>query len=211
MRAIPQTACSDNDSLDNIKRIVHYNGSTTTPTTTGYSYIDTCTDEVVANLVPVISKTVNTSLWDNNELFTLGRGSDNLFRWYINGRLMDVEWESPTLLQVYNNNTNFMSSSGVIELRTPMNGHTLFSKPRCLLTPPIHLDGHDFFVLAHGTGTYDADPTTLNPNPPTTDTAMLPASSLAILAPGLCTATLDGILQKDLPFSPWNGTTKFET
>lgn len=45
MRAIPQLACSDNDSTDNIKGIVHYGSSDSTPTTTGYSYVDSCADE----------------------------------------------------------------------------------------------------------------------------------------------------------------------
>jgi FtsP/CotA-like multicopper oxidase with cupredoxin domain len=42
MRAIPQAACSDNDSTDNIKAVVHYDASTATPSTTGYSYTDEC-------------------------------------------------------------------------------------------------------------------------------------------------------------------------
>jgi FtsP/CotA-like multicopper oxidase with cupredoxin domain len=183
MRAIPQTACSDNDSTDNIKGIVYYNGSTTTPTTTGYSYTDSCTDENVTNLVPVVSKTVDTSFWDNDEPVTLGRSSDNLFRWYMNGTSMDVEWESPTLLQVYNNNTSFTSSSGVVELPNANEWAYVIIETTLPVPHPIHLHGHDFFVLSQGTGTYDADSTTLNlSNPPRRDTAMLPASGHLVVA-----------------------------
>ncbi len=183
MRAIPQVACSDNESTDNIKGIVYYGDSTTTPTTTGYSYMDSCTDEDAANLVPMISKTVDTSFWDNDEAVTLGRNTDNLFRWYMNGTSMVVEWDDPTLLQVYNNATSFSNTSGVVELPTANEWAYIIIETTLPVPHPIHLHGHDFFVLAQRTGTYDADSTTLNlENPPRRDTAMLPGSGYLVVA-----------------------------
>jgi hypothetical protein len=45
------------------------------------------------------------------------------------------------------------------------------------------LHGHDFWVLAQGTGTYDADTVTLTTtNIPRRDVAMLPASGYLVLA-----------------------------
>ena len=47
----------------------------------------------------------------------------------------------------------------------------------------IHLHGHDFWVLAQGTGTYDADTVTLaTTNGPRRDVAMLPASGYVVIA-----------------------------
>lgn len=183
MRAIPQVACSDNDSTDNIKGIVYYGNSTTTPTTTGYSYTDSCDDEDVSNLVPVLSKTVDTSAWDELETVTVGKNSANLFRWYMNGTSMEVEWDDPTLLQVYNNDTTFTNTSGVIELPTADEWAYVIIETTMPVPHPIHLHGHDFFVLAQGTGTYDSSTTTLNlDNPPRRDTAMLPASGYLVVA-----------------------------
>ncbi|KAK5044818.1 hypothetical protein LTR84_010474 [Exophiala bonariae] len=116
MRAIPQLACSDNDSTDNIKGIVFYDGSTTTPTTTGYSYTDSCNDEDVVNLVPVVSKTVDSTFTKKDEPVTLGGNSDSLFRWFMNGTSMDVDWETPTLLQAYNNSTSLQQQHKLREL-----------------------------------------------------------------------------------------------
>lgn len=46
---------------------------------------------------------------------------------------------------------------------------------------PIHLHGHDFVVLAQGSGTYTGDVTTL-PTPPKRDTAMLPENGYLVIA-----------------------------
>jgi hypothetical protein len=95
MRAIPQVACSDNDSTDNIKGIVHYDSSTGTPNTTGYTYTDGCVDEALTNLVPYLSKTVASESQDEIETVTVAKNSDNLFRWYLNETSLLVEWSDP--------------------------------------------------------------------------------------------------------------------
>lgn len=81
LRAIPQVACSDNDSVDNIKGIVHYGSSTGTPTTIGYSYVDSCDDEDASNLVPYISQDVDDSYWTQGESVEVKYNSENLYRW----------------------------------------------------------------------------------------------------------------------------------
>lgn len=51
------------------------------------------------------------------------------------------------------------------------------------ITHPIHLHGHDFYVLAQETGTFDASTTTLNlNNPPRRDVASLPGNGFLVLA-----------------------------
>ncbi|PHH73282.1 hypothetical protein CDD80_3926 [Ophiocordyceps camponoti-rufipedis] len=47
----------------------------------------------------------------------------------------------------------------------------------------IHLHGHDFFILASGTGSFSAASTPLNwSNPPRRDTATLPAQGFLVIA-----------------------------
>jgi FtsP/CotA-like multicopper oxidase with cupredoxin domain len=183
MRAIPQSACSSNDNPTDILGVVYYGTTPGTPTTTGYSYIDSCDDEDVSNLVPYLSKTVSANTFDEPEDVTVGQNSNNLFRWYLNSTTMVVDWEDPTLLQVYDNATSFETSNAVIELDEAdvwayVVISTTFSVPH-----PIHLHGFDFFVLAQGTGTYSSDSVTLNlDNPPRRDVAMLPASGYLVMA-----------------------------
>ncbi|KAJ9386213.1 CAZyme family AA1 [Paecilomyces variotii] len=182
MRAIPQEACSDNDSTDNIKGIVYYGDSPSTPTTTGYSYTDSCDDEDLSNLVPVVSKDVSTGTWQDLEDVTVGTNSESLFRWYLNETTFQVEWNDPTLLKLYNNITNFTTSSGVIKLPDANKWAYIVIQTTLAVPHPIHLHGHDFFILAQGTGTYNSSDLGSLTNPPRRDTAMLPSSGYLVLA-----------------------------
>jgi hypothetical protein len=89
MRAIPQVACSDNDSANNIRAIVHYGLSTGVPITSVYSYVDSCSDET-ENLMPVASKTVSSDAIGILEGVTVGP-LNNLFKWFLNSTTMLVE------------------------------------------------------------------------------------------------------------------------
>jgi FtsP/CotA-like multicopper oxidase with cupredoxin domain len=182
MRAIPQEACSENDSSDNIKAVVYYGDSAGTPSTTGYSYMDSCDDMDLRNLVPYLSKTVESEDFQGEEAASVGYNDDDVFRWYLNSTTMVTDWADPTLLQIYDNQTTWSTSNAVIEL-TQANEwvyivvETTFSVPH-----PIHLHGHDFYILAQDTGTYSSSVTLNTANPPRRDTAMLPASGYLAIA-----------------------------
>lgn len=181
LRAIPQSACSDVDNSDDIRGIIYYGDSPSTPTTSAYSYDDGCDDET-DNLVPYISKTVETQSSTNIEAASVGFNSDSLFRWYLNSTTFVVDWEDPTLEKILAGNTTFATSNAVIEL-PDANVWTYVVIETTLAVPhPIHLHGHDFSVLAQGSGSY-SDSVSLNlSNPPRRDTAMLPASGYLVLA-----------------------------
>ena len=181
LRAIPQSACSDVDNSDDIRGIIYYGDSPSTPTTSAYSYDDGCDDET-DNLVPYISKTVETQSSTNIEAASVGFNSDSLFRWYLNSTTFVVDWEDPTLEKILAGNTTFATSNAVVEL-PDANVWTYVVIETTLAVPhPIHLHGHDFSVLAQGSGSY-SDSVSLNlSNPPRRDTAMLPASGYLVLA-----------------------------
>ncbi|KAF5560743.1 laccase precursor [Fusarium phyllophilum] len=181
MRAIPQAACSDNYSTDNIKGIVYYGDSPGTPSTTAHDYTDGCDDET-DNIVPYISKTVEDANWNDLETAAVGKNTAGLFKWMLNSTSMLVDWANPTLAQVLNDTTDFETDDAVIEL-SEGNQWVYFVIETTLPVPhPIHLHGHDFFILAQGTGTYSSSITLNTDNPPRRDTAMLPASGYLVMA-----------------------------
>ncbi|OLN86528.1 Laccase-2-like protein 4 [Colletotrichum chlorophyti] len=181
IRAIPQSACSDNDSTDNIKGIISYTGTVSTPTTSAYSYTDSCDDET-DNLVPYISKTVSDANWDDLETATVGKNTAGLFKWALNSTSMLVDWANPTLESIVNGTTSWETDDAVIEL-SEANRWVYFVVETTLAVPhPIHLHGHDFFILAQGTGTYSSSVSLTTSNPPRRDTAMLPASGYLVMA-----------------------------
>lgn len=181
LRAIPQEACSDNDNSDDIRGIISY-ASVSTPTTTAYSYTDSCADEDVSDLVPYVSKTVDTKTWNIGEDVTVGTNTDNLFRWYLNDTTMAVEWDDPSLLQIYNGATTWDTDDAVVSLSGADEWAYVVIETTTAVPHPIHLHGFDFYILAQGTGTYSSSVTLSRDNPPRRDTAMLLSSGYLVLA-----------------------------
>ena len=182
IRSIPQGTCSFNNNTDNIKGIVYYGDSTTTPTTSQYDDGDDCDDMDASNLLPYISKIVSASTWAELEDVTLDTNDDNLYRWYLNSSTFEVQWADPTLLKVYDGSSHFSDSENIIELDEANEWAYLVIETSFAVPHPIHLHGHDFFVLAQGTGTYNDTVSLKLDNPPRRDTAMLPASGYLALA-----------------------------
>lgn len=182
MRAIPQTTCSDNENADNIKGIVMYSSTNTTePDSTAYTYTDSCDDESLTDLVPYLSLDASTEGVEDDFSVTVGR-SNNVFKWFMAGTTFVANWETPTLLQIYNSAT-FNTSNHVIELDTADEWVYFIIETTNSVPHPIHLHGHDFYILAQSTGTYDSDTVTLNlSNPPRRDVAMLPGSGYLVIA-----------------------------
>lgn len=171
MRAIPQSACSDVANADDVRAIVTYADTASEPTTSEWEYdTDECVDET-DNLVPYLSKTVGSAGWDDNEDagFTT---VDSLFKWTLNSTTMLVDWADPTLSMVMNEQTDFETDDAIIQLATADEWVYLAITTELTIDHPIHLHGHDFFVLAQGTGTYDDDVTLNLDNPPRRDTAV---------------------------------------
>jgi FtsP/CotA-like multicopper oxidase with cupredoxin domain len=154
----------------------------------------------MASLVPIVPKNVGNYESESNFALTALQNSENQFRWYLNTTTMLIEWENPvssrhltfrshsdnqqTLLQVENNDTivTFPESSALFELPNAHEWIYIIIQTAIPVPHPIHLHGHDFHVLAQGTGTYD-DTVALNlVNPPRRDVALLPLSGYLVLA-----------------------------
>ncbi|KAI5794996.1 multicopper oxidase-like protein [Geopyxis carbonaria] len=189
LRAVPQTTCSENRNAADIRGIIRYSSASTTedPTTSAYDAMsdDDCDDMDMSLLVPYLSKSVTLSSGEteDDDLAITNNKVNGLFKWYIGGTTMAVEWADPTLLQVWNNETTWESQSGVIELDTADEWVYFVIETAQGIPHPIHLHGHDFFILAQGTGTYSSSDVTLQTdNPPRRDTAMLPLSGYLVIA-----------------------------
>lgn len=181
LRAIPQQACSENQSPTNIKGIVHYGNQPSTPTTKRYSYTDDCVDEDMSDLTPIITESVTGPFYNNSEPVSLGKNSGSLYRWKLNSTSMHVDWEDPTLLEVYRGHHSWANTSGVIELPHKNKWTYVVIETTLSVPHPIHLHGHDFVVLAQGSGSYSGQTTSLA-RPPKRDTAMLPENGHLVIA-----------------------------
>ncbi|KAL3432359.1 laccase [Aspergillus tetrazonus] len=190
LRAVPQEACSENESADNIRGIIYYGSSTSTPKTSAYDYTDSCSDEDPSNLTPMVNPlSVSSSpFYTKSEPVTLGTNAENLFRWKLNSTSMHVDWTDPSLLEIYRNHSvsTFANTSGVVELPKANEWVYVVIETELSVPHPIHLHGHDFVIVAQGTGTYNSNSDNLidtlgAANLPRRDTAMLKENGYLVI------------------------------
>lgn len=181
MRAMPQVACSNSGNADDIRGIIYYDSEPATPTTTGYDYVDACVDEPVSSLVPHVAVSAGAQHYQDLEQVNILAVSDVIL-WSLNGTSFNSSWANPTVLQVYNNDTDYTSNSHVIELDEADQWVYLIVEAQNAVPHPIHLHGHDFFILGQGTGSYNSSNLLSLTNPARRDVAMLLGSGYLVLA-----------------------------
>jgi hypothetical protein len=103
--------------------------------------------------------------------------------WEINGGTLQVNWSDPTILKEYQNETIFPTDYNVFALPTA-NEYVSF-----LITAggpgtrhPLHLHGHDFWVLGSGTGAYSSSDVLNYDNPPRRDVATIIAGGWMVIS-----------------------------
>lgn len=189
LRAGWTTACSKNGNAANITGIVRYDSSSTAdPTTTSsFTASTSCGDEPLASLVPYLALDVGT--YSQVEEQTLGFVFDDYFKWTLNDSSLLLDWSDPTLLRVFNNETIFPTDYNVLAVNNETSSGNdwmvlvLEDDTSLGITHPIHLHGHDFYIIAQDTGVFDADSSTINLiNPPRRDVASLPANGYLAIA-----------------------------
>lgn len=113
----------------------------------------------------------------------------NIVTWGINMSAIDIKWEMPTLQYVMSHNTNYPRVSNMIEI--PNEGvwtYWIIQEVQggpVYIPHPMHLHGHDFYVLGSGVGAFNmqTDPADLLfTNPPRRDTVFLPAGGWVVIA-----------------------------
>ncbi|XP_044716387.1 multicopper oxidase domain-containing protein [Hirsutella rhossiliensis] len=179
MRAIPQSSCSNVNNSDNVRAVVHYGERPSTPSTLGYSFTDSCDDE--KNLSPHITKDLTPTQITTSEFVNLTT-VEGLFKWSLNSTSMVVDWRNPTLQQIQSGVNSFSQSNAVIRLPAANQLFSMVIETTLAIPHPIHLHGHDFFVLSQGTGNYSAETPLTWRNPPRRDTAMLPGNGFLVIA-----------------------------
>ncbi|KAK5124865.1 hypothetical protein LTR85_001055 [Meristemomyces frigidus] len=178
MRSDNQDACATITYADNIKGIIHYEGGANgVPTSTANTYIAGCQDEPYASLVPYYAMNAGELEDEIYKTVTIGGngGSPNLYKWSLSGTTFQSEYRDPTLLDIVKNGT-IPEYSGNLAIEVPDLGewvYVIIDSP-IPFPHPIHLHGHDFFVLAQGTGLYTSAVELNLVNPPRRDVAMMP-------------------------------------
>ncbi|KAL4934678.1 multicopper oxidase [Aspergillus undulatus] len=189
LRAITKSACSETDATDLVKGIIRYDGSTSSsvdPTTSPYSYTNSCDDETPSNLVPYVAINASATYASREDENVEVQVTENTLLWLMNKTSMHTEWEYPTLLQLADGNNTWTAKQRIIHLPGSSASewvylviHSSFAQAH-----PMHLHGHDFWVLGAGNGMFDISmkDSLMLVNAPRTDVVMLPASGYVVVA-----------------------------
>lgn len=186
------TDCGSNNFIASgiqMGAIVSYTGASSgNPTSTGVTMRTACVDESTSNLVPFVPNTVPSSVVGSagqiDLNFQQSAAPSNLVRWLIDGTPMIVDWNNPTLETVLAGSNNFYTNANIHEMPTS-NWYLWWiqSTAAVQLPHPIHLHGHDFYIVGEGSGTWDGSTTGLTLNNPTRrDTATLPPGGYLLMA-----------------------------
>ncbi|KAK6198278.1 hypothetical protein LQW54_010427 [Pestalotiopsis sp. IQ-011] len=187
MRALIQTACSDNANPDNVRGIIRYDStSTDDPTSTAWDDATTdgtCYDEDISQLVPYVPITASSTADYEDDFSVKIVVGDNGVLWEMGPSSFVNRWDYPSLLQVEEGNDTWADSQQVYAFPDADTWvywviQTTNNQPH-----PMHLHGHDFWILGQGLGTYDADTANLTyTNPPRRDVVQLPGAGYVVIA-----------------------------
>jgi len=182
LHAVPRCAGTGGNALTGIKGIFRYEGAPETdPTgpepTISDGGVNDCFDHPIDKLVPILSLEAGGA--DHSETFRPGFGNKV---WSLGPQSFLTNWSDPTVEQVLDGDTEFSGPQTVVKLDEEKKW-VYFIINSNVGTHPIHLHGHDFWVLAQNTtGAFDpAKHVVRTKDAPRRDVAMLPNGGHLVL------------------------------
>jgi FtsP/CotA-like multicopper oxidase with cupredoxin domain len=181
MRATIAQACSLSDGISpEAVAAIYYQSANTSaiPTTTSsvpQSAIDTCANDPLSQSIPyyTITPDAKPPVTQNLDITYQSNGTHNL--WYMNNSTFRGDYNDPVLLETnlgrfdYKPEWNVLNFGSNSSVRIVVYNHFQFGGH------PMHMHGHNMFVLAEGYGTWDGSITNAN-NPQRRDVQWLDAA-----------------------------------
>ncbi|KAK4235140.1 laccase-2 [Achaetomium macrosporum] len=188
--------CAPNENPANITGIVRYDASSTTDpdSSSTVTASTSCLGEPLESAVPHLSLDVTNMgggvvLEDLDFTFDpVGNPAVNYFHWTINTSSLRLDWGNPTLKQVFDGDSIFPTEYNVVSVNATGTDPewavlVIQDLSQLNLAHPIHMHGHDFWVLGMGSGTFDGNTAAFNmANPSRRDTAALPGNGYLAIA-----------------------------
>lgn len=159
--------------------------STDDPTSTAFASAatDDCDDEDMSLLVPYLAIAASDTYEEEDDFAVAITATGNGVLWEMGSNSFVNQWDYPTVLQAYEGNDTWGDAQRVYEL-PDANVWVYFVIQTTNNQPhPMHLHGHDFWVLGQGTGTYDSTTASLTlTNAPRRDVVQLPGAGYVVIA-----------------------------
>ncbi|KEF60638.1 uncharacterized protein A1O9_02199 [Exophiala aquamarina CBS 119918] len=174
-RADVATACFSTNH-HNATAIWTYEGAgEDLPTTSPYHFPFDCSEpQAMMPIVyqPVPSENLYSGFKELDVNFTnqvIVPGGDSITVWAINSVAINVDWDKPTLQYVMEGNTSYPDDLTIFPTISE-GGWNYWLIQQSAAVPkvphPIHLHGHDFFILGQGYGLFNVNNVSLNYDTP---------------------------------------------
>ena len=192
-RAISASGCFSS-AVNAGRAIWTYEGvESAEPNTAAFATPDGCVEPVVADpfwVQPVPSDAFTSTVDSFSTSVTrqnLTEDGSAVTVWALNDTAISVNWGDPTVAYLLDGRTDIPTAYNTNPLlEAGLWNYYVIQQPTVGVPPiphPIHLHGHDFFVLGTGTGIFDFATANLNfETPPRRDTATLPPAGWLAMA-----------------------------
>jgi FtsP/CotA-like multicopper oxidase with cupredoxin domain len=185
MRAIIQESCSNNANPANVMGIVRYDSTSTADPVSVVNAdgnVDDCDDEDLSLIVPYVALDVETDTVEDDFTVSLKFGGNGVL-WQMGTSSFVSQWNYPTVQQASEGNDTWGAAQEVFAFPDANTWVYWVVQTTNNAAHPLHLHGHDFWVMAQGTGTYVSGTTALQTtNPPRRDVVMLPGGGFVVIA-----------------------------
>ncbi|TKA81272.1 hypothetical protein B0A49_00226 [Cryomyces minteri] len=189
-RATVDEACRAFNHGKGLSIFSYAGANSSDPTTTGPTF-SSCNDEVV---VPWWPMTVPSSSFSSQaqdlavdvQQPGVGTNGASVVAWNINMTAQDVSWETPVLSYVYNHTTKYPVTENLLSIPNEDTWvYWIIQETASSAVPiphPIHLHGHDFYVLGTGQGQWNSSSPMNFETSPRRDSAILPGGGYLVIA-----------------------------
>ena len=176
MRAVSSLVCSaiSLDYMTGLAAIYYENTSTiarpTTNTIVTQETLDYCSQDPLGAQVPMYVQTPdpNPDVTYVVDCWLANNGTHNV--WYMNGVTFQVDYNDPALLGAKLGNLAFPESVNVHNFGSNASVRLVVYNHMALASHPLHLHGHNFYVLDEGFGTWNGSGIVNPQNPQRIDT-----------------------------------------
>jgi FtsP/CotA-like multicopper oxidase with cupredoxin domain len=186
-RAESQTGCFSSNAATGLAIWTYADATARTPSSSAWPEPSGCLEPVMSPYwkQPVPSASFQNTLDTEITNAVVTPGGDSMVVWALNKPIW-VDYANPTMQYLMEGNTSYPETYNVINTNGEgsWNYWLITSDPNTFgLDHPIHLHGHDFFVIGQDSGTYTESSANLNwKNPVRRDTATLPAGGWLAIA-----------------------------
>ncbi|KKY21459.1 putative multicopper like protein [Phaeomoniella chlamydospora] len=161
--------------------IIYYDKASneTIPESNPQSYTEGCSNDDLSTTVPTYPIPVPDPDLTVTVSITFGQNATGSWLWSMNNTSARTDYNAPTLLLAKQGNTSFEPDWNVYSTQRSKSYRFIVNNNSS--TPhPLHYHGHNMYILATGTGTWDGSSITNPSNPQRRDVQIIPANGYLV-------------------------------